>query len=180
MQWISHFFYVIDTGEYGSHKVLQQGIHALDCMEHRGACGGDGESGDGAGIMTEIPWKLFDEYRSDSCKKPGVGMIFLPRSEERRNAVKKVIEDVCSANELDFLGWREVPVDEDVLGPMAREAAPSIWQFFVKSPTRLDNDDEVRDGFERTLYLVRRRFEVERKLRGAYWDDEDNEVSILS
>jgi len=145
-------------------------------MEHRGACGGDGVSGDGAGIMTEIPWKLLDEYRSESCMKPGVGMIFLPQSEERRNKVKQVIEDVCDANELDFLGWREVPVDPDVLGDMAREAAPSIWQFFVKAPERLSDDDEVRDGFERTLYLVRRRFEVERKKRGAYWDDEDNEV----
>ena len=53
-------------------------------MEHRGACGGDGISGDGAGIMTQIPWKLFAEYRSDNCPQPGVGMVFLPRDESRR------------------------------------------------------------------------------------------------
>eukprot|EP00559_Dactyliosolen_fragilissimus_P004754 CAMPEP_0184863826 /NCGR_PEP_ID=MMETSP0580-20130426/12672_1 /TAXON_ID=1118495 /ORGANISM="Dactyliosolen fragilissimus" /LENGTH=1692 /DNA_ID=CAMNT_0027362387 /DNA_START=217 /DNA_END=5295 /DNA_ORIENTATION=+ len=166
--------------EFGTHKVLQQGLVALDCMEHRGACGGDGISGDGAGIMTEIPWKLFSEYRSESCPKPGVGMIFLPRDEGRRDAVKKVIESVCKSNELEFIGWREVPVDKDVLGPMARDAAPSMWQFFVKAPKRLDNDDESRDGFERTLYLVRRRFEVERKLRGLEWNDDDNEVYVAS
>jgi len=146
-------------------------------MEHRGACGGDGESGDGAGILTEIPWKMFSEYRSDAFREPGVGMIFLPRDESRREKVKKLIEDVCEANELNFLGWREVPVDLTILGPMARKTAPSIWQFVVKAPERLRNDDESRDGFERTLYLVRRRFDVERKLKGLYWDDDDNEVS---
>ena len=61
-------------------------------MEHRGACGGDGISGDGAGIMTQIPWKLFAEYRSDNCPQPGVGMVFLPRDESRREQVKSVIE----------------------------------------------------------------------------------------
>ena len=50
-----------NADEFGTHKVLQQGLHALDCMEHRGACGGDGISGDGAGIMTQIPWQLFAE-----------------------------------------------------------------------------------------------------------------------
>lgn len=166
--------------EFGTHKVLQQGLHALGCMEHRGACGGDSISGDGAGIMTQIPWKLLSDYMSESCPQPGVGMIFLPRDESRRDAVKQVIEDVCRNNELEFLGWREVPVDNEVLGPLAKAAAPSIWQFFVKAPVRLDNDDESRDGFERTLYLVRRRFEVERQSRGLSWDDDDDEVYVAS
>lgn len=149
-------------------------------MEHRGACGGDGESGDGAGIMTQIPWKLFDEFRSDDCPKPGLGMIFLPRDPSRREQLQKVVEDVCQANELEFVGWREVPVDTEVLGPLAKAAAPSMWQFFVKAPKRLSNDDESRDGFERTLYLVRRRFEVERQLRELNWDDDDNEMYVAS
>lgn len=149
-------------------------------MEHRGACGGDGVSGDGAGIMTQIPWKLFSEYRSKDCPQPGVGMVFLPKNEERRNAVKQMIETVCTNNELKFLGWREVPVDPSVLGWMAREAVPSIWQFFVKAPERLKDDDEARDGFERTLYLVRRRFQVERQRQGLVWDDDDDEVYVAS
>lgn len=163
----------------GSHLVLEQGLTALDCMEHRGACGGDGVSGDGAGIMTQIPWKLFPEYQSQN---PGVGMIFLPRDPTRRDAVKKVIEGVCSANELNFLGWREVPVNPDVLGDLARNAMPSIWQFFVEAPERLiDSDkDEVGDGFERTLYLVRRRFSVELNKRGLKWDDDDGDVYVCS
>ena len=166
--------------EFGSHKVLQQGLVALDCMEHRGACGGDGESGDGAGVMTQIPWKLFSEYRSENCPKPGVGMVFLPRDETRRNAVKEVIESVCAANELDFLGWREVPVDPDSLGPAARAVQPSMWQMFVKAPKRLDEKEESRDGFERTLYLVRRRISVELKKNGLVWDDDDGDTYFAS
>ena len=72
-------------------------------MEHRGACGGDSISGDGAGIMTQIPWKLFDEFRSEDGNQPGVGMIFLPRDETKRNAVKDKIEKVISFVPLDLL-----------------------------------------------------------------------------
>jgi glutamate synthase (ferredoxin) len=154
---------------------LQEGLSALSCMEHRGACGGDGVSGDGAGIMTQIPWKLFQDYRSTDCPQPGVGMMFLPSNEKKREQVKTVIEDVCQANELTVLGWREVPVDPDVLGDMARQAMPSIWQLFVKAPARLDNDDVERDGFERTLYLVRRRFSVELANRGLLNQEEDDD-----
>jgi len=166
---------------FGTHKVLSQALHALDCMEHRGACGGDSESGDGAGIMTEIPWALYPEFTSPSCARPGVGMGFLPRDPERRDAVKKVIEDVVTANDLEFLGWREVPVNDEVLGPLAKAVVPSMWQFVVKNPNKIEDDDvDARDAFERTLYLVRRRFDVERKLKGLVWDDDDGEVYIAS
>jgi glutamate synthase (ferredoxin) len=166
--------------EFGTHKVLQQALSALSCMEHRGGCGGDGVSGDGAGIMTQIPWKLLSEYRSESCPQPGVGMVFLPRDPERREAVKDMMKGVCVANELEFLGWREVPVDVSVLGPNARASMPSVWQFFVKAPERLADEDDVREGFERTLYLVRRRFGVERRKAGLVWDDDDGEVYVAS
>jgi glutamate synthase (ferredoxin) len=170
--------------EFGTHKVLTQGLSALTCMEHRGGCGGDGVSGDGAGIMTQVPWKLLSEYRSESCPQPGVGMIFLPRDEERREAVMTAIESVCVNNELGFLGWREVPTDPTVLGKNALQSMPSVWQFFVKAPQRLaedeHEDDDVRDGFERTLYLVRRRFRVELRKKGLIWDDDDGVVYIAS
>ena len=57
-------------GRFGSHKILQQGLSALGCMEHRGGCGGDGVSGDGAGIMTTIPWDLFKDFVSEDCPQP--------------------------------------------------------------------------------------------------------------
>ena len=179
--------------EGGSHTIVQEGLAALSCMEHRGACGGDGQSGDGAGIMTQIPWKLFHNYTSsDKCPQPGVGMVFLPQNLERRLAVQQMIEDVCMRNELEFIGWRTVPVDPTVLGESAKRAQPYIMQFFVRAPKRLmpiekteegngavvnghSDDDAVaaRDGFERTLYLVRRRFGVERVQRGLVWEDDE-------
>eukprot|EP00957_Ditylum_brightwellii_P118577 9043301-Ditylum_brightwellii.AAC.1 len=72
-----------------------------------------------------------------------------------------MIEDVCEWNKLGFLGWREVPVNNDALGPLTKVLVPSMWQFFIKAPARLRNDDEGRGGFERTLYLVQHFFEVE-------------------
>merc|ERR1740136_520719 len=74
-------------GEFGSHKVLEDALTALGCMEHRGGCGGDGVSGDGAGIMTEIPWSLFPEQLTEGKPRPGVGQVFLPRDPERRAGV---------------------------------------------------------------------------------------------
>jgi len=169
------------TEEYGTNKVVTDGLSALTCMEHRGGCGGDSVSGDGAGIMSEIPWKILEEFRSEDCPRPGVGQVFMPRDETRRDAVKAVMEKVALENELVWLGWREVPTNPEVLGPMARAAMPSVWQFFVKPAQRLsDGDNEAHDGFERTLYLVRRRFAVELAKQGLEWDDDDGVVYMPS
>ena len=178
-----------------SHQILSDSLSALSCMEHRGACGGDGSSGDGAGVMTSIPWDLFPEFVSSDCSRPGVGMIFLPNGSDldtvtRREMIKATIESVCNAHELEVLGWRDVPVDESVLGFNAKRRCPNIQQvslssipfhsipffnthppthphthtppfkLFVKAPTKLNNP-AMRDAFERTLYLVRRKFMAE-------------------
>lgn len=173
--------FVANTKEkYGTHHVIEQGLSALTCMEHRGACGGDRVSGDGAGVMTQIPWELFDEYiPSDDRNVVGVGMVFLPRDEAIREKTKIVFEEVCSANELEFIGWREVPVDPSVLGENARKAQPYIMQFFAKSPKRLKAEEDP-DAFERTLYLVRRRFSVECQNRGIEFDGDDPYVASFS
>jgi len=187
--------FIANTKHPASHKILTQGLSALTCMEHRGACGGDFMSGDGAGIMTQIPWELLVQeensviadldLQDENAQRPGVGFVFLPQDEDRRKAVQTTIEDVCKANELDFMGWREVPVNPDVLGPLARAASPSMYQFFVQPPARLLSDkdhqekQDMQDGFERTLYLVRRRFGVELENRGltmAQQDDPESDV----
>lgn len=103
-------------------------------------------------------------------------MVFLPQEASRRAKVKEVIQRVCEANELQFLGWREVPVDYETLGPQAKAVAPSMWQMFVKAPSRLQEDDEeTRDGFERTLYLVRRRIAVELKAENLLKKEDGSE-----
>jgi glutamate synthase (ferredoxin) len=175
--------FVANTNEIqGTHTVIQQGLAALSCMEHRGGCGGDRISGDGAGIMTQIPWKLFTDYKKSANDVIGVGMIFLPQNLEYRKQAQSIIEDVCIKNELQFLGWRTVPVDSSVLGSRALAAQPYIMQFFVSSPDRLTNtDDEYNDGFERTLYLVRRRFSVEYTNRNYDWSsDKTGEIYVAS
>ena len=206
-----------------SHHILQQGLHALTCMEHRGGCGGDCISGDGAGIMTQIPsTDLLAEYyyqednvngggvdgtivngddqNKNNPQSPsrhdrlrGVGMVFLPRNPIRRQAVQTVLENVCRANELEFLGWRKVPVNPNVFGPLARKAMPSIWQFFVQPPIRQQQhddqeqqqpmiDDEEQDDwgddFERTLYLVRRRFSVELENHGLLYPNQEYDKTV--
>jgi len=148
--------------------------------------------------MTSIPWDLFPEFVSSDCSRPGVGMIFLPNGSDldtvtRREMIKATIESVCNAHELEVLGWRDVPVDESVLGFNAKRRCPNIQQvslssihsipfhsipffnthppthphthtppfkLFVKAPTKLNNP-AMRDAFERTLYLVRRKFMAE-------------------
>jgi len=167
--------------EYGTNKVVKDGLSALTCMEHRGGCGGDSVSGDGAGVMTEIPWKILEEFRSESCSRPGVGQVFMPRDEKRRDAVKAVMEKVATDNDLVWLGWREVPTNPDVLGPLARASMPSVWQFFVKPNEDFDDKDEkARDNFERNMYFVRRRFSVELEKQGLEWDDDDGVVYLPS
>eukprot|EP00957_Ditylum_brightwellii_P119897 9149095-Ditylum_brightwellii.AAC.1 len=78
-------------------------------MEHHGVCRGDGKYGNGARIMKQISWKIFNKYTSENCPQPGIGMIFLPCNPERHTAIKEMIEDGCKRNKLGFLGWGEVP-----------------------------------------------------------------------
>ena len=103
--------------EFGTHKVLQEGLSALACMEHRGACGGDGVSGDGAGIMTQIPWKLFEEFQSRThVLNQESEWAFCREMKRDAKQVMEMMEDVCRQNELDWLGWREVPVESRCTG----------------------------------------------------------------
>lgn len=106
-------------------------------------------------------------------------MVFLPQDASKRAQVKEVIEGVLRNNELKLLGWRAVPVDPSVLGANARGACPHMEQLFVAAPERLVDDDD-RDGFERTLYLVRRRFDVELRRRGLVWDEENQYTYFAS
>ena len=144
-------------GKY-NHRLIQHTLKALGCMEHRGGCSADRDSGDGAGVMTALPQKLFaawfEEQNIDTPAREsyGVGMVFLPQDEKRRVESKKLIEDIVSRENLTVLGWREVPVRPEVLGVSARENQPYIEQIFVISPEKLMGDD-----LDRKLYIARSR-----------------------
>ncbi|MBN1996330.1 glutamate synthase large subunit [candidate division KSB1 bacterium] len=142
------------------HKIVKNAMQILINLEHRGAIGGDKSTGDGAGLMLQIPHDFFkSECRHiDGLGIPdryGVGMVFLPSRSELANRCKKVIESIAALEGCRVLGWRPVPVDNSCLGGLAFSTEPLIEQFFVHYG---ELSPEV---FERKLYVIRRLVEKE-------------------
>lgn len=150
--------FIADINNKASHKIVMKGIEALTCMEHRGACGADKDSGDGSGLTTNIPWKLFQEYFKEKnwvipkSQLLGVGMLFLPK--EEYNDIEEIITGIIEEEEqLRCVGWRSVPNNAEVLGKQARINQPTIKQIFISSSCK--NTSEL----ERLLYKTRKKFE---------------------
>ncbi len=156
-----------------SHWVLQQALRGLGCMEHRGGCGGDSDSGDGAGILCEIPWSYLRAIWPEAADAKGLGMMFLPADAERRQQARRFFEEESVALGLQFAGWREVPVDPAVLGPMARETAPVIEQWLVKGAAE-------GDAFEALLLRLRRRVGARAREAWGFEQSRDFYVASLS
>ncbi|MEC4894643.1 MAG: glutamate synthase large subunit [Oscillatoria sp. PMC 1051.18] len=137
------------------YKPIEQSLSALGCLEHRGACGADRDTGDGSGIMTALPFEVFRPwFESQSLRMPapgrlGVAMAFLPQDPVNRQEKKELIERIVRGEKLDVLGWREVPVAVELLGSQARENQPYIAQLMVSSP------DLEGDELDRRLYIAR-------------------------
>ncbi len=151
--------FIADQQGRASHQLVTDTLTALNCMEHRGGCCADQDSGDGAGIMTAIPWKLLQTWANEagigdlSLVRTAVAMVFLPQAEEFCELAKAQFEQAVKATDLSFLGWRMVPVAPETLGPLARKFQPQIAQALVTSETL------TGDELERSLFLARRRFE---------------------
>ncbi len=149
------------TGER-SHEIVRMALQAVARVAHRGAASTD-LSGDGAGLLTQIPHRLFhrEAYRLNLPLQPGkpfgVGVVFLPSDGETLRAAVALIEDILQRNALPLLGWREVPTDPAALGPQARATCPVIRQLFVGRPATITEDE----AWERQLYLARRDIERE-------------------
>ncbi|MEO1670248.1 MAG: glutamate synthase subunit alpha, partial [Cyanobacteria bacterium J06631_2] len=141
-----------------SNKIVQEALKALGCMEHRGGCSADRDSGDGAGIMTALPTKIFAAWSAENkidlppAEAWGVGMVFMPQNAEQITESKQYVEEVARGEGLEVLGWREVPVKPEVLGQQARDYRPHIEQIVVTSATGLTGDE-----LERKLYIARSR-----------------------
>ncbi|HEY9808961.1 MAG TPA: glutamate synthase large subunit [Halomicronema sp.] len=155
-----------------SHEIVAQSLAALTCLEHRGGCSADQDSGDGAGVMTAIPWDLLSHWMSEKgiSKSPdstlGVGMVFLSQDPERASLVRQLIEKMVAQEGLKFLGWREVPVVPGILGIQARENQPEIEQFIVES------NQWQGDELEAHLYLVRRAIGKELDKTSLKWGED--------
>jgi len=161
-----------------SHRVVQNGMEILKNLMHRGAVGGDQATGDGAGILIQVP----DEFFRKVCPEAGVklpdegtyaaAMVFMPRNDDLRRQCMDIVERVVADQGLGFLGWRDVPCDLTAISGQALAKRPEVMQFFV------DGKGLEGDGFERKLYVVRRL--IEKKGDGLAIDEGCFYISSLS
>ncbi len=151
--------FVAHIRNQNSHAIVEQGLKILENLTHRGAVGADPKAGDGAGILLQIPETfLREEMAKQGVTLPpageyGVGMVFLPRESASRIACEEEIERAVRAEGQVLLGWRDVPVDNSVLGESVRVIEPVTRQVFIgRGP-----DVFVTDALERKLYIIRKR-----------------------
>ena len=138
-----------------SYWILEQALRGLECMEHRGGCGGDSDSGDGAGLLCEIPWSFFKKVWPEinsSHKSNGIGMVFMPNDLNQRKKAKEIFEDEAKKLSLSSKGWRKVPVEPDVLGPLARSTVPFIEQWLIEG-------NQQEQNLENVLFRLRKKIQ---------------------
>jgi glutamate synthase (NADPH) large chain len=146
--------FVADLTGKATHETVRRGVECLVNMDHRGAEGADEKTGDGAGIMMQLPDRLLRSIWEDLPEpgRYGVAMCFLPHDPVRRSALEGVVEEAAERRGLRVLGWDDVPVEPDCLGHVARDCMPVIRRLAVAAD-RFDGDAEA---LERRLYVVRR------------------------
>ena len=139
------------------HDIIDTALHALTNLEHRGAVGSDAGTGDGAGILTQIPDAFLRAVAGFELPAAGhyaAGLVFLPTDADEASRAKAGFENIAVEEQLTVIGWREVPVRPEVLGDLARAAQPTIEQVFVGSP---DNISGIE--LERRAFRLRKRSE---------------------
>jgi len=148
-------------------------------MEHRGGCGGDRDSGDGAGLLCAIPWPLLRALwpavaAMPKGKIPALGVVFFPQGEEERSITRQICEEQAAQLNIHSHGWRLVPVNQQVLGPMAAANCPVIEQWLLS----VDEEAVDQEGFERLLFRCRRR--IGAQLNRALGTEVSSNVSFAS
>ncbi len=142
-----------------SHSIIQQGLQVLVNLHHRGAVGADPNTGDGAGILIQLPHAFLSKASKEvGITLPeegdyGVGMVFLPQEPNARYFCEGTFEKVIAEEGLELLGWRNVPINREACGLTASGTMPMVHQLFVGRGT------VAQDAFERKLYVVRKRVE---------------------
>ncbi|MBI2807009.1 MAG: glutamate synthase large subunit [Planctomycetes bacterium] len=166
--------FVVDLKNRKSHDIVHKALEILCNLEHRGACGCEENTGDGAGILIQMPHRFFaKEAERLKFKLPepgdyGVGVIFLPQDDGARARCEKMIETIVRDEGQRVLGWRTVPTNNQPIGPTARRSEPVIRQVFIKkfsgltSASLQDGDGRLPQdplAFERKLYVIRKQIE---------------------
>jgi glutamate synthase (ferredoxin) len=151
--------FVVDIKGRKSHRIIQQAVEILRNLDHRGACGCEANTGDGAGVLIQMPHKFLVE----ACRKArislpepgqyGSGLVFLPRNPTKRRRLEEQFSHIVQSAGLTLLGWRTVPTSNGMLGETALASEPFIRQVFI------GRNPELADAmaFERLLYVVRKR-----------------------
>ncbi|MFQ5846566.1 MAG: glutamate synthase large subunit [Candidatus Methylomirabilales bacterium] len=168
--------FVADVSGTRSHAILEMAIQAVVNVTHRGAVSADGKTGDGAGVLTQIPQELF-RRDLERCGVPlvggadlGIGMLFLPRPDlEGQHLCRAIVEGSATRHGLRIFGWRPVPVDLSALGETALAGVPQIEQFLMGRPLGASDEE-----YERILYLCRK--EIERQV----WAEQVRDFCIPS
>jgi len=152
--------FVASIDGVASHAIVQSAIQCVCNVTHRGAVSADAKTGDGAGILTQIPHRLFAKVIAPlqaGAVGPGdlaVGVFFFPQDAAARARTQRLAEETIRARGIELIGWREVPIDPSVLGDQALRTVPVIRHALVRRPSAIAAGD-----FERQLFLVRRRIE---------------------
>jgi len=155
--------FVVNIKGQASHGIVEKGLQVLENLYHRGAQGCDPCTGDGAGLLIQVPHEFLKQVAGESrvklpnAREYGVGMVFLPREAQPRKQCEILFERVIAEEGTRLLGWRDVPVKSDAIGVQARRTEPVIRQVFIAR----DSLNEAQ--FERKLYVIRKR--VERAVR---------------
>ena len=148
---------VVNIDGIASHDVVDDALTIVERLEHRAGKDATGQVGDGVGVLLQMPHKLYSTFGFDLGQKGdyGVGMFFFPQENLQRRQAQKLFEVICGKEGVPFLGWRQVPVDPEILGAPAKESMPGIYQCFVARPGDVDRGL----AFDRRLYVIRRVFE---------------------
>ena len=150
--------FVVDIKGRKSHKIVSNALTILKNLVHRGACGCEENTGDGVGILTQIPDKFFQRVCKElDIKLPefghyGAGMVFLPNDPAQSQRCREMLENIVMEEGQEVLGWRDVPTDDSSLGPTAVSGEPTFKQVFIGRGK--DVKDEA--SFERKLYVIRK------------------------
>src|SRR5215467_11475055 len=154
--------FVVNIHGSKSHDIIRDSLRVLLNLEHRGACGSEANTGDGAGILIQSPHNFFAE-RCDALGielpedgRYGCGMIFLPQDSDARRQCELLVEQTVQEEGQTVLGWRTVPTDDSALGPTAKASQPVVRQVFISRADEVADDD----AFERRLYIIRKRVEA--------------------
>ncbi|MBC7913275.1 MAG: glutamate synthase large subunit [Pyrinomonadaceae bacterium] len=172
--------FITHINGHRSHQHVSDALTILENMEHRGACGCDPESGDGAGILLQIPHEfLMEECIAQDIHlgEPGfygVGMLFFPKDLSTREACRAIIISSAEKLGLPFLGFRKLPVNPSVVGPTSLSVEPEVEQVFIGRPSGLSSNDD----FERKLFVYRRL--ITKNINETVKDSSDFYIASLS